>query len=113
LDVTISRIVTWRSTFFSCWVFSSFAALEFGKYVSISGDYTIVGAPYNDSNGSAYIFKRDEKGEDNLSCLPATTLYRHLCLTLSAILVEAKLNVQFCYSFAIPLSDMGCYKTVQ
>jgi hypothetical protein len=36
---------------------------HFGNSVSISGDYAIVGAPYNDDNGSqsgsAYIFKRD------------------------------------------------------
>jgi RHS repeat-associated protein len=32
---------------------------EFGNSVSISGDYAIVGGPYDDDSGSAYIFERD------------------------------------------------------
>ena len=32
---------------------------QFGESVSVSGDYAIVGACWDDDNGSAYIFKRD------------------------------------------------------
>ena len=42
---------------------------NFGQCVSISGDYTIVGADGNDddgsSSGSAYIYKKDQGGADN------------------------------------------------
>ncbi len=42
---------------------------EFGSSVSISGDYAIVGAQYEDSgglsSGAAYIFYRDQGGADN------------------------------------------------
>jgi len=42
---------------------------DFGYSVSISGDYAIVGAPYDDDNGSAsgsaYLFYRNQGGADN------------------------------------------------
>ena len=42
---------------------------QFGRSVSISGDTAIVGAPWDDDNGtesgSAYIFSRDQGGADN------------------------------------------------
>lgn len=48
---------------------SSGASEHFGFSVAISGDYAIVGARYNDTNGnntgSAYIFYKDEGGTDN------------------------------------------------
>jgi hypothetical protein len=37
----------------------------FGRSVSISGDAAIVGTMWDDDNGSAYIFSRDQGGADN------------------------------------------------
>jgi len=41
------------------------ASDSFGSSVSLSGDTALVGAPYNDTFGSAYIFKRNSGGVDN------------------------------------------------
>ena len=46
-----------------------FAGDKFGKSVSVEGDTAVVGAPYNDDNGSnsgsAYVFGRNTGGTDN------------------------------------------------
>ncbi len=46
-----------------------FAGDRFGKVVSVDGDTVVVGAPYNDDNGSdsgsAYVFGRNKGGTDN------------------------------------------------
>jgi len=43
----------------------SAADAEFGFSVSIAGDFAVVGAPFDDGSGSAYIFARNQGGIDN------------------------------------------------
>ncbi len=52
----------------------------FGHSVSISGDYAIIGAPYDDTladHGAAYIFHRDEGGVDNWGEVNKLTASNH------------------------------------
>ncbi len=48
---------------------------EFGEFVSISGDTTIIWARWNNNNGSAYIFARNEGGPDNWGELEKLTAH--------------------------------------
>ena len=76
----------------------------FGYSVSISDDYALVGAPYNDGTGSVYIFKRDISGLygwGSYHSLSMDTHYREYTESYKFTSSDGAASDQFGYSVSI------------